>query len=159
MQKALSLISLILSLAACGVVGFYMVKNTDKAPAPAESSSAVQTSDSSSAAEDNTAMQYVMYVGTNDKDTYKQEIPTEEAKKIVDEICLKYFDGYTIQDAVGAWKDETGTITHENSIVCYFDYADEETVKKAADEVIKALNQNTVLIESDRRTMEYYSGK
>lgn len=103
--------------------------------------------------------QYVMYIGTNDKDTYKPEISTDEAKNIVDEICLKYFDGYTIQDAVGSWKDETGTSTHENTIVCYFDNADKQTVYAVANEVIKKLNQNTVLIEADNIKMEYYSGK
>ena len=107
----------------------------------------------------NVKEQYVMYIGTNDKNTYKQEIPTDEAKKIVDEICLKHFDGYTIQDAVGSWKDETGKSTHENTIVCYFDYADKNEVYEVADEIVKKLNQNTVLIETDRVKIEYYSGQ
>ena len=38
-------------------------------------------------------------------------------------------------------------------------FADSETVHKAADEIIKALNQNTVLIEQDEIKTEYYSGK
>jgi len=105
------------------------------------------------------ATQYVMYVGTNDKDTYKPEHTNEEARDIVDKICLKYFEGYTLQDATGSWTDEKNNITHEYTLVCYFDDADKETVYKAADEVIKALNQNTVLIEQDNIQMEYYSGK
>ena len=162
MQKALSIVSFILSLAACCAVAFFMVKGGNTAGN--DSSSAVQTQTAESSAETESASgdraeQFVMYVGTNDKDTYKQEIPTDKAKQIIDDICLKYFEGYTIQDAVGAWKDETGTTTHENSIVCYFDYADEVTVKKAADEIIKALNQNTVLIERDTVNMEYYGGE
>ncbi len=32
------------------------------------------------------------------------------------------------------------------------------TVYRAADEVIKALNQNTVLIEEDEISIEYYGG-
>ncbi|MBR3018574.1 MAG: DUF3574 domain-containing protein [Clostridia bacterium] len=105
------------------------------------------------------SIQYVMYVGTNDKDTYKIEMSQDEARNIVDTVCLKYFEGYTLQEAVGAWTDETGTITHEYTLVCYFDDADKATVYKAADEVIKALNQNTVLIEEDDITIEYYGGK
>jgi hypothetical protein len=105
-----------------------------------------------------TAAQYVMYVGTNDKDTYKPEHTNEEAMNIVDQICLKYFDGYTLQDATGSWTDETGTPTHEYTLVCYFDAADEATVYAAADEIIKELNQNTVLIEKTEIEMEYYSG-
>ena len=105
-----------------------------------------------------TATQYVMYVGTNDKDTYKPEHTNEEAMNIVDQICLKYFDGYTLQEATGSWTDETGTPTHEYTLVCYFDAADEKTVYKAADEIIKELNQNTVLIEKAEIEMNYYSG-
>ena len=104
-------------------------------------------------------VQYVMYVGTNDKDTYKMEMSQEEARNIVDTVCLKYFEGYTLQDATGAWTDETGTITHEYTLVCYFDGADKTTVYQAADDVIKALNQNTVLIEENEITMDYYGGK
>ena len=110
-------------------------------------------------AEGDKAIQYVMYVGANDKDTYRPEHSQEEARDIVDRVCLKYFDGYTLQDATGAWTDETGEITHEYTLVCYFDGADGETVYRAADEIIEALNQNTVLIEKDEIDMEYYGGR
>ena len=103
-------------------------------------------------------MQYVMYVGTNDKDTYQPEHTQEEAREIVDNVCLKYFDGYTLQEATGAWLDDAGVVTHEYSLVCYFDGADEAQVYKAADEIIEALNQSTVLIESNEISMNYYSG-
>ena len=65
------------------------------------------------------SIQYVMYVGTNDKDTYQPEHSEEEAREIVDQICLKYFDGYTLQDATGSWTDEKNNITHEYTLVCY----------------------------------------
>lgn len=116
------------------------------------------TTESAKKYSEETATQYVMYVGTNDKDTYKPEHTNEEAMNIVDQICLKYFDGYTLQEATGSWTDETGTPTHEYTLVCYFDAADEKTVYKAADEIIKELNQNTVLIEKAEIEMDYYSG-
>lgn len=134
---ALSVLALVLALAAL------IVAITKKAPAEAK----------------DTSTQYVMYVGTNDKDTYSPKFSQEEAKNIVDEICLKHFEGYTLQEAIGSWTDEKNNITHEYTIVCYFDDADKETVYKAADEIIKALNQNTVLIEQDEIRIEYYSGE
>ena len=107
-----------------------------------------------------TNLQYVMYVGTNDKDTYAPRFTHEEAIDIVDRICLKHFDGYTIQEATGSWIDETGTPTHEYTIVCFFDSARKEAVYAAADEIIEALNQNTVLIEvNELSSIDYYSGK
>ena len=103
--------------------------------------------------------QYVMYIGTNDKDTYSQIIPLVEAKEIIDGICFKYLDGYTIQDATGTWVDEKDEVTKEDTLICYFYGTSEDVIYKIADEIIAALNQNTVLIEKDLVTTEYYSGK
>lgn len=100
---------------------------------------------------------YTMYVGLNDKDTYEQIIPTDEAKSIIDKICIKYVDGYTIQDAKGVWADETGESTHENTIVCYFSDTDSDAVYKIADEIIEELNQNSVLIEKNHVVTDFYS--
>ncbi len=107
----------------------------------------------------NETEQYVMYVGTNDKDTYTQLISTEQAIDILDEICLKYLDGYTIQMGYGRWTDEKGIKTNENTIICYFDHTDINTVYQIADEVIDTLNQNSVLIDTNRISSEYYTGK
>ena len=61
--------------------------------------------------------QFVMYVGTNDKDTYQPEHTNEEARDIVDEICLKYFEGYTLQkQPVPGWMKKT---TRRMSILWY----------------------------------------
>lgn len=103
--------------------------------------------------------QYVIYIGTNDKDSYTQTIPTEEAISIVRTICLNHVDGFTVQLAEGAWRDENGIVTDEVTIICYLDGINAETAHSIADETIRALNQNTVLIEENRVVIEYYSGK
>ena len=105
-----------------------------------------------------TETQYVMYVGTNDKDTNLPKYSQETAREIVDKICLEYFEGYTLQEATGAWTDENKRVTHEYTLVCYFDDTDRNTVNLAADEIMKALNQQTVLIEQDNIKMDYYTG-
>ncbi|MCR5168478.1 MAG: hypothetical protein K6C13_14895 [Oscillospiraceae bacterium] len=127
---------------------------TENAPAVTETEAVPAAQDN---APDEGTLQYVMYVGTNDKDTYKPEHTGEEAIQIVDRICLNYFEGYTLQEATGSWKDEKDNITHEYTIVCYFDGADKEDVYHAADDIIAALNQNTVLIEENHIKMDYYS--
>lgn len=143
------IISLV-SLCTAGVsVGFALHASEQSKPAeiPPQTTAEAQSD----------TLQYVMYVGTNDKDTYQPEHTKEDAMQIVDKICLKYFDGYTLQEATGSWMDETNTVTHEYTIVCYFDGVTKEKVHLAADEIIAALNQNTVLIEENRINMEYYS--
>lgn len=102
---------------------------------------------------------YILYIGTNDKDTYTQEIPMEEAKNIVNEICVKYVDGYTVSDAKGAWVDETDTLTQENTLVYIFYDVTEEQLEKIMDEVLRELNQNSILIEYQKTEYSYYSGR
>ena len=106
----------------------------------------------------NETVHYTLYIGTNDKDTYKQEIPTDEAKHIVDEICTKYVNGFTVHDSIGTWNDENNMITHENTIMCYLDDIDEATLHRICDEIRTALNQNTVLIQKEYTALDFYNG-
>ncbi len=106
----------------------------------------------------NATVHYTLYVGTNDRDTYKQEIPTDEAKHIVDEICTKYVNGFTVQDSIGTWNDENNMITHENTIMCYLDDIDETTLHRICDEIRTALNQNTVLVQKEYTALDFYDG-
>ena len=99
-------------------------------------------------------VQYVMYVGTgkNPGD------PNEDVKEIVDNVCLKYFGGYTLQEATGAWTDDDGGRSHEYTLVCYIDGAEKEDVYKAADELIGLLHQQCILIETDTISTDFYYG-
>lgn len=102
---------------------------------------------------------YVLYIGLNDKDTYSQIISAEEAKKIVNGICTKYVDGYTVTEANGGWVDETGTLTEEMSLVYTLSNVEESDVVSIMDEVITALNQNSILVERQDLSYTYYSRK
>lgn len=103
-------------------------------------------------------VRYTLYIGTNDKDTYTQLIPLEEAKQIVNEICVKYVGGYTVQQANGGWVDETGSLTQEETLVYSFIGVDEEVLQSIMDEVLVALNQNSILVEKANMVSSYYSG-
>ncbi len=102
---------------------------------------------------------YILYIGTNDKDTYKQEIPTEEADRIIKEISSKYVEGYTAFRANGGWVDEKGILTQEVTLV--YEYADvsEETIRAIMDELLIQLNQNAILVEREDVSMQYYYGE
>ena len=101
---------------------------------------------------------YVLYIGLNDKDTCSQIISAEEAKEIVNGICVKYADGYTVMEANGGWADETGALTEEMSLVYTFCNAEEEDVVSIMNEVLTALNQNSILVERQDISYTYYSG-
>lgn len=104
------------------------------------------------------AVKYTMYIGLNDKDTYQQIIPYEEAEKKVSDIALNYVDGFTELSAKGVFMDEKGAITYENSLVFEFYSATDQQMKAIMDEVIKELNQNSILIEKQKVNYEFYKG-
>ncbi len=102
--------------------------------------------------------QFRMYVGTNDKDT---NLPMDKdvARGKVDNICLEYFnDGFTLYEATGAWKNEDETITHEYTLVVFVSGVTLEIVHQACDKMIVELNQSSILIESYKLPVEFYSG-
>ena len=107
--------------------------------------------------EEATLRKYVLYIGTNDKDTYKQEIPYDQCLATVTNICTNHTGGGTIAEATGFWKDETGAITSEMTIQCILEDIEEEEVYKICDEILEALNQNSILIEKQDVISEYYN--
>ena len=103
-------------------------------------------------------IQYVMYLGTNDKDTNQPVFTPEEAKKKAEEILISHFGGYTIQEASGGWIDGD-TEYQEYTLVIYLSDTDLESVHAAADELITEFHQSSVLIQSNMTATEFYSGE
>ena len=102
-------------------------------------------------------IQYVMYVGTNDKDTNLPVFPPEEAKAKAQEILIRHLGGYTIQEANGGWIDGE-TVYTEFTMVIYLSDTGLEAVHAVADEMISAFNQSSVLIQANQTLTEFYSG-
>ena len=101
---------------------------------------------------------YCMYLVTNDKDTNEPVFQPGEAKKEAEEILLKHFGGYTIQEADGGWIDGEKVYT-EYTLVIYLSDTNRESVHAAADEMIDKFNQSSVLIQENQTTTEFYDGK
>ena len=102
---------------------------------------------------------YVMYLGTNDKDTLKQEIPTETIREQMHEICMKYADGYTLSIMEGFYRDEAGNPTREVTLVYVFFDTPLDAVKKIMDEALAKFNQTSILLEESRAKSIFYNGK
>lgn len=153
-KKQLLIIILLICnlLFSCGIIGYLVYgarQNTqDKTTVDSVLSKQMETGD-----------KYIIYIGTNDKDTYQQEISTEDARNMVNAICAKYVDGYTASDAKGGWVDETDTLTQENTLVYSFYNVKEETLIQVMDEVLEKLNQNSILVERQEAVYTYYDTK
>ena len=102
---------------------------------------------------------YVMYLGTNDKDTLKQEIPTEIVREQMHEICMKYADGYTLSIMEGYYRDDAGNPTREVTLVYIFFDTPLESVKKIMDEALVKFNQSTILLEENKTKSIFYELK
>lgn len=103
--------------------------------------------------------QYVIFLGTNDKDTNQPVFSPNEAKNRLEDILLKHFGGYTIQEASGGW-DDNGMVYQEHTFVIYLSDTTLDKVHVAADEMLQVFNQKSVLIQSNETKTElYYSGK
>ena len=103
-------------------------------------------------------IQYVLYLGTNDKDTNQPVYPPEEAKENAKEILIRNFGGYTIQEANGGWIDDENTVYQEYTLVIYLSDTTIDKVHAAADEMIRTFNQSSVLIQANETKTEFYAG-
>jgi len=101
--------------------------------------------------------QYVLYLGTNDKDTNQPVFTPEKAKKEAEKILIDHFGGYTIQEASGGWVDEDKEY-QEYTLVIYLSDTDIEKVHSAADEMVKVFRQSSVLIQTNQTVTEFYEG-
>lgn len=102
---------------------------------------------------------YVMYLGTNDKDTLKQEIPTETIREQMHEICMKHADGYTLSIMEGFYRDEAGNPTREVTLVYVFFNTPLDSMKKIMDEAIVKFNQKNILLEESKSKTIFYEKK
>lgn len=103
-------------------------------------------------------IQYVMFLGTNDKDTNEPYGTAEEAKSKVDEVLTKYFEGFTIQEASGGWVNNDGSVAHEYTVVILLSDTTLDRVHQASDDLIKEFNQSSILIQANETVTEFYSG-
>lgn len=151
-KKRLRLLTLLLVLNLIATVGVivYLASNRQTTAEQREAGGFVQGME--------TGEKYILYIGTNDKDTYTQIISTDDARDMVNRICAKYTGGYTASDARGGWVDETDTLTQENTLVYEFYDITEEQLTQIMDDVLRELNQNSILVERREAVYSYYSG-
>lgn len=141
MQKKLTIVTLIIALAAICLSVVCLVKPPAQAAQPEKD------------------IQYVLYLGTNDKDTNAPVYPESEAIEKAKEILVRHFGGYTIQTAHGGWVGDNDTLYQEFTIVMYLSDTDLDAVHAAADEMADTFHQSSVLIQQNETTTEFYEGK
>lgn len=90
---------------------------------------------------------YNLYVGLNDKDTYKQIIDDDNAMNLVRDIVSNIVGGATFTKSFGYWVDEFGNETSESNIVVKITATDDEHIERICAKLNHALNQNCIMVE------------
>ena len=106
-----------------------------------------------------TDIQYVMYLGTNDKDTNTPVFTQAEAMERAKEILVRHFGGYTLQEAHGGWLGDDGKLYQEYTLVIFLSDTTPDAVHAAADELVETFHQSAVMIQANPTHTEFYSGK
>ena len=138
----LSILAIGLSVLAIGMSSYFLITKTGSASKdPSEESD----------------IQYVLYLGTNDKDTNEPVYTPDEAKEKAKEILIEHFGGYTIQEANGGWVDGD-KVYQEYTLVITLSDTNLDQVHAASDDLIREFNQSTVLIQANETMTEFYAG-
>jgi hypothetical protein len=145
-------LALLVGVAALGV-SFVALASVPDAKSGEESAVAVE-----SVAEQGQDIQYVLYVGTNDKDSNEPVFSEDDAREHLEAILTDHFGGFTIQDARGGWVNDDGSIAHEYTLVVYLSDTTLEEVHAACDDMIAEFNQSAILVQQNVTTTEFYSG-
>jgi len=137
-----------------------LAENGDAAAAETAVSEEAQSAEAAageSAGAEKPDMQFVLYLGTNDKDTNTPVFTEAEAMQRAKEILIRRFGGYTIQEAHGGWIGDDGKEYQEFTLVIYLSDTTVEEVHAAADEMIEVFRQSAILIHSNPTNTEFYS--
>ena len=129
---------------------------TETAQSETEQPAAEEAPAAEQAAEDKPNVQYVLFLGTNDKDTNTPVFTHTEALAKVKDILVRHFGGYTIQEAHGGWESD-GKLYQEYTIVIYLSDTTLDKVHAAADEMVETFRQSSVLIQENPTKTEFYS--
>ena len=153
-MKKLVVVTFVLCIITLGVSITALVCTLNRSDDQSKETVAEETVENNDAED----VQYVLYLGTNDKDTNEPVYEPDESKEMLKKILIDHFGGYTIQEATGGWKDGD-KVYQEYTLVIYLSDTTPEEVYKAADEMIDTFHQSSVLIHKNGTETEFYSGK
>ena len=101
-------------------------------------------------------IKYNIYIGLNDKDSKKQEVSTRRAKQETIKILNdNNITGLTMYEVTGVFKHEDGATTFEKSLKVELMEVKKEDVLKSIEELKKALNQESILLEEEEKKIDF----
>ena len=103
-------------------------------------------------------VQYVLYLGVDDRNTGKPVYSHDDAKKVLEEILAKRMGGYTVLEAEGGWVGDDNTEYQGYTLVISLSDTTPEKVHALCDELLERFDQSCILIKTDKSTTQFYRG-
>lgn len=101
-------------------------------------------------------IKYNLYIGLNDKDSKKQKISTKRAKEEVIKVLNNNgINGLTMYEVEGIFKHETGEVVLEKSLKIELLEVEEKDILKSIKELKKELNQESILLEKEKKEINF----
>ena len=95
---------------------------------------------------------HIVYIGLNDKDSKLQEVTTLDAYKIINNILSGVgYEGWTITEATGFYKHESGEVVIEKSLQVLICFADDKKTSDAIKQIKQVLNQESIILEKESK--------
>lgn len=101
----------------------------------------------------------MLAIGLFDKDTKRQEIPTEEAFNIVNKCLMECVEGATVYLGNGIYKHIDKTTVCEPSIIVLLYDVDKKTINNIINKLCKLLNQECIMQETSVCSLTFSNGK
>ncbi|MBQ7158256.1 MAG: DUF3574 domain-containing protein [Treponema sp.] len=102
---------------------------------------------------------YRLYIGLNDVENNSEVMPINEARELVDNICVRHGCGFTSFSARGGWIDNEKKVIRERTLVYMISFATEDQITIIMDEVMDALGQTSILLERQMSMQRFYYRK
>jgi hypothetical protein len=97
-----------------------------------------------------------LYVGLNDKDTKTQTIKTKDAKNTIQNTLFNNgVDAFTIYQANGQYKHESGAITKEKTIIIELLEINDNIINKIINDLKNRLNQESILKQTQKIDIDF----
>ena len=102
---------------------------------------------------------YRLFIGLNNVDNNDEVMALNEARAMIDEICLRHGCGFTSFSARGGWIDSKGQEIRERTLEYMISFASEEQITAIMDDIMEALDQNAILVERHLSMQRFYYKK
>lgn len=102
---------------------------------------------------------YRLFIGLSDVDNKEEVMALNEARAIIDDICLRHGCGFTSFAARGGWIDQNKNEIRERTLEYMISFATEAQITAIMDDIMQTMGQTAILVERYMSMQRFYYKK